>query len=76
MSELETHTVDKLLADDFSFKRLYEKHNDLKQQVLNAHEGILHIDDMTLERMKKEKLLLKDQMAKKISEFQTHQALA
>lgn len=76
MTESETSIVDTLLSQEVSFKRLYDKHHYLKAQVQKANNGLLVIDDTSLEKMKKEKLLLKDQMAQRISEFTGNQAMA
>lgn len=76
MTETEARIIDTLLSQETSFKRLYDKHHYLKTQVEKAHNGLLAIDDMSLEKMKKEKLLLKDQMAQMISTFSRNQALA
>jgi len=77
MPEYQTHAVKTLLATEVSFKRLYDKHSYLDGQVHEASEGAFAIDDMSLEKMKKEKLFLKDQMGKMISDFtNNNQAVA
>ena len=77
MSERESHVVKTLLSQEISFKRLYDKHNYLNARVNEANEGELVIDDMSLEKMKKEKLMLKDKMEKIITEFtNSNQAVA
>lgn len=69
MFEQEQEIVAALLADNRNFKRLYDKHCDLKQRVEQGHRGDLDLDDLALERLKKEKLLLKDQMAEIIQGY-------
>ncbi len=77
MSEHLSHDVKTLLTTDVSFKRLYDKHNYLDVRVNEANQGDLAIDDMSLEKMKKEKLLLKDQMERMIADFKNdNQAVA
>jgi len=76
MSEHEAQAVRSLLLSEINFKRLYDKHHFLDQQVKEAHEGHLAIDDMSLEKIKKEKLLLKDQIEKMIMEYSSNQAIA
>ncbi len=76
MSEHEANAVRSLLLSEINFKRLYDKHHYLDQQVKEAHEGNLAIDDMSLEKMKKEKLFLKDQIEKMIMDFSSNQAVA
>ncbi|MFK8067463.1 MAG: DUF465 domain-containing protein [Gammaproteobacteria bacterium] len=76
MSEHELHAVKTLLATEISFKRLYDKHHYLDERVNEINQGELAIDDVSLEKMKKEKLLLKDQMEKMVAEFTNNQAVA
>ena len=69
MFEFEQDIVDTLLTQSPDFKRLYEKHSELKQKVRDANLGADPIDDFALENMKKEKLLLKDRMAAMIQDY-------
>ena len=70
MFESEDKIIASLLKEDLGFKRLYDKHLGLKQAVAGANAGNLAIDSTKLEQMKKEKLWLKDQMAKMIEAVQ------
>lgn len=63
MFEHDQKTVQELLAQNFDFKLLYSKHQELDDKVDKAGSGILPLDDVTLENMKKERLLLMDKMA-------------
>ncbi len=73
MFEFDQEIVDFLLSENKDFKRLFEKHGELKQRVKAANSGTAPIDDFTLENMKKEKLLLKDRMAHMIENYRrTH----
>jgi uncharacterized protein YdcH (DUF465 family) len=63
MFEYDEKIVGALLKESIEFKRLYDKHSRLKQEVSSANRGYTPIEDMELEGLKKEKLLLKDQMA-------------
>lgn len=69
MFEHDQEIVDSLLTEDEEFKRLYEKHGQLKQKVKEANLGTQPLDDYSLENLKKEKLFLKDQMAVKIANY-------
>ena len=69
MFEFDHDIVENLLVENNNFKRLYDKHTRLKQRVSDAHEGTAGIDDFALENMKKEKLMLKDQMAAMIEDY-------
>jgi len=74
MFEYDQHIVDSLLSENNDFKRLYDKHDELKQRVDEANSGTLPVDDFSLEKMKKEKLLLKDKMAMMIENYRQAQA--
>ncbi len=63
MFENEQDIVEALLHENDRFKLLYDQHTDLKAKVREANQGILPLDDYSLENLKKEKLLLKDKMA-------------
>ena len=75
MFESEEKIVDVLLQESIAFKRLYDKHMNLKNDVNKANTGDFAVDDLRLERMKKEKLLLKDKMAQMIAAYKKEQAL-
>lgn len=73
MFEYDQDIVDALLSENVDFKRLYDKHGELKQQVREANLGNNPLDDISLEKLKKEKLLLKDRMANMIEDYRrTH----
>ena len=73
MFEYDEEIVQSLLSGNSDFRRLYEKHGELKERVREAHIGTSPLDDVTLENMKKEKLRLKDQMAAMIEDYRrTH----
>jgi len=69
MFEFDHEIVDFLVSENKDFKRLFEKHGELKQRVNDANTGTIPIDNFTLENMKKEKLLLKDRMAHMIEDY-------
>ena len=74
MFEYDEDIVDVLLKDRVDFKRLYDKHSNLKREVDSVHAGSFYVEDMELERMKKEKLYLKDQMVKIIEDHRKENA--
>ena len=54
--------VAQLKTTDAHFKKIFEAHNNLQDKLDKAEEGgVDHIDPMEIERMKKEKLKLKDE---------------
>jgi uncharacterized protein len=69
MFEYDHEIVESLLSESKDFERLYTKHGQLKQRVKQAKTGVKAIDDMTLERLKKEKLLVKDRLANLIENY-------
>ncbi|MEQ8289755.1 MAG: DUF465 domain-containing protein [Gammaproteobacteria bacterium] len=72
MFDQDQELVSHLLKESNDFRRLYEKHSDLKKTVQQAHEGDIGIDEFELEHLKKEKLLLKDRMAEIIENYRQH----
>ncbi len=51
----------KLKVENARFAKIFEKHNELDQKILDVEEGREHMDQFTLEGLKKEKLALKDE---------------
>ncbi|MDR2905906.1 MAG: YdcH family protein [Helicobacteraceae bacterium] len=43
------------------FAKIFERHNELDGQISNIDAGRAHMDHLELERLKKEKLRLKDE---------------
>ncbi|HHH19282.1 MAG TPA: DUF465 domain-containing protein [Campylobacterales bacterium] len=50
------------------FARIFNDHNELDQKVEDALQGRVPLTDVEIEVMKKQKLLLKDEMLKMIVE--------
>jgi uncharacterized protein YdcH (DUF465 family) len=61
--------ISKLKVQNAHFAKIFEKHNELDQKAKDADEGRLHLSDMELEKIKKEKLKLKDEALKMILEY-------
>ncbi len=54
--------VTKLKTDDAHFARVFNQHNDLHDEIEKAEAGgVSHVDQMHLEKMKKQKLKFKDE---------------
>jgi hypothetical protein len=62
-----------LKQENAHFAKIFEKHNELDQQTTDADEGRLHLTDAELEKMKKEKLLLKDEALMMILNYRKEQ---
>jgi uncharacterized protein YdcH (DUF465 family) len=56
--------VEALLESDREFRELFRRHQELDKQVLDAELGVLPLDDVTLVKMKKEKLHAKDRLTR------------
>jgi uncharacterized protein len=56
--------LDSILQSNPDFRRLYDQHRDLDRKVVNAELGVSPIDDLTLVQMKRQKLAMKDQLAR------------
>lgn len=56
--------VDSLLRSNPEFRQLYERHRDLDKKVMDAELGLLPVDDMSLMQMKRQKLAVKDRLAR------------
>ncbi|APW66124.1 MULTISPECIES: YdcH family protein [Arcobacteraceae] len=52
--------ITELKQKDAHFHRLFDKHNDLDEEITKLIEA--HADDVTIETKKKEKLKLKDEV--------------
>ncbi|MGO4551466.1 YdcH family protein [Lysobacter sp. 2RAF19] len=54
--------LDALMKTNPEFKSLYQRHKELDKKVLDAELGVLAVDDLTLTKMKREKLAAKDRL--------------
>jgi uncharacterized protein YdcH (DUF465 family) len=61
---LSGNEVEALLESDSEFRELFRRHQELDRQVLDAELGVLPLDDVTLVKMKKEKLHAKDRLTR------------
>ena len=66
--------IRELKKSNAHFAKIFEKHNELDQKTTDADEGRLHLSDMELEVMKKEKLLLKDEALMLILQYKKENA--
>jgi len=65
--------ISELKVKNAHFAKIFEKHNELDQKAKDADEGRLHLSDYELEKIKKEKLLLKDEALHMILEYKKEQ---
>jgi uncharacterized protein len=54
--------ITRLKGHDHHFTRLFDKHNELDQQIKNKEAHIEPGTQLEIEQLKKEKLVLKDQI--------------
>ena len=64
-----------LKVENAHFAKIFEKHNELDHKVLDVEEGREAMDDFTLEKMKKEKLKLKDEAYAMIVKYKEEKGL-
>jgi len=68
--------ISELKVKNAHFAKIFEKHNELDQKAKDADEGRLHLTDIELAEIKKEKLRLKDEALKLILEYKKEKAEA
>lgn len=56
--------VEALMKANAEFRQLYHRHKTLDKQVLDAELGVLPVDDVRLNQMKREKLAAKDRLTR------------
>jgi hypothetical protein len=66
--------IHELKQENAHFAKIFEKHNELDKKIEHAEMGDTPMSDMELEVLKKEKLLLKDEAYKMITDFKKSQA--
>ncbi|ABF11720.1 uncharacterized protein ACUXAV_003486 [Cupriavidus metallidurans] len=54
--------ISMLKVHDAHFARLFDMHNDLDQKILNMEAGLDPATPLEIERLKKEKLRIKDEL--------------
>lgn len=74
MFEYDQQIVEALLSENSDFQRLYRKHVELKNRVHEANDRVEPMDELSLEALKKEKLMLKDKMAEIIADYRRARA--
>ncbi len=61
--------VSKLKTENAHFAKVFERHNELDKLIAEVEEGREHMSDFELDKLKKEKLLLKDEAYAAILEY-------
>jgi len=61
--------ISKLKQENAHFAKIFEKHNELDDKITEVEAGREHMDQIELEKLKKEKLRLKDEAYAMILEY-------
>lgn len=64
--------VEALMKANIEFRRLYLRHRELDSKVHDAELGVLPLDGMTLNGMKREKLIAKERLLRMWQEADAH----
>ena len=67
--------ISKLKQENAHFAKIFEKHNELDDRITEIEEGREHMDDLELEKLKKEKLRLKDEAYAMILKYKKEHTL-
>lgn len=63
MFEHRQNLMDELMKGNEDFRRIYNRHQELDKRVTAAEAGTAPMEDLALNKLKKEKLWAKDQLA-------------
>lgn len=70
MFEHHQELLQELIRDNEDFRRNYNRHQELDKRVTAAELGTAPMEDLALNRLKKEKLWIKDRLATLMHEAQ------
>lgn len=54
--------MSELKGKDAHFDKLFDKHNELDDKIKDAEAGRIHLDSLEISQLKKEKLLVKEEL--------------
>lgn len=61
--------ISALKAKNAHFEKIFEEHNELDQKISNAENGLNPLTDIEIDKLKKQKLHLKDEVYAMIMEY-------
>lgn len=61
--------ISALKAKNAHFEKIFEEHNELDQRISNAENGLNPLTDIEIDKLKKQKLLLKDEVYAMIMQY-------
>jgi len=67
--------ISKIKVENAHFAKIFERHNELDQKILDVEEGREHMEHFELETLKKEKLRLKDEAYQMILAYKEEKGL-
>ena len=67
--------ISKVKVENAHFAKIFERHNELDQKIVDVEEGREHMERFELETLKKEKLRLKDEAYTMILAFKEEKGL-
>ena len=70
MFEHHQSKLKELIDENEDFRRIYDRHQELDKRVTAAELGTAPMEDLALNRLKKEKLWIKDKLAVFMTEAQ------
>jgi len=74
MFENHREHMEVLLKQNEEFRRLYNHHQQLEKRVKAAEYGTAPMEDLALNQLKREKLRIKDNLARIMEQFQAQVA--
>ncbi len=75
LEEFPKELIQKIRQENPHFDKLIEKHEELKKQVREVEEGREHMEDAELEKLKLEKLRLKDEAYAIVTQYKKEHGL-
>lgn len=64
MFENRKEELESMLNENKEFRRLYNQHQQLEKRVIAAENGTAAMEDLALNQLKREKLMIKDQLTR------------
>ncbi len=70
MFEHRQEQMETLLKSNERFRKMYNNHQQLEKRVIAAENGTAPMEDLALNKLKREKLSIKDQLARLMDQSQ------
>jgi uncharacterized protein YdcH (DUF465 family) len=70
MFEHRQEQMETLLKSNEQFRKMYNNHQQLEKRVIAAENGTAPMEDLALNKLKREKLSIKDQLARLMDQSQ------